>query len=40
MSIRMFEALRPGGGGTEAFGLAPADVLVIEADGAWEQVTR
>jgi uncharacterized protein len=38
MSIRMFEALRPGGGGTEAFGLAPADVLVIEADGSWEQV--
>lgn len=38
MSIRMFEALRPGGGGTEAFGLAPADVLVIEADGTWEQV--
>ncbi|MEU7756852.1 FxsB family cyclophane-forming radical SAM/SPASM peptide maturase [Micromonospora sp. NPDC049171] len=38
MSIRLFEALRPGGGGTEAFGLAPADVLVIEADGSWEQV--
>ncbi|MEU8019721.1 FxsB family cyclophane-forming radical SAM/SPASM peptide maturase [Micromonospora parva] len=38
VSIRMFEALRPGGGGTEAFGLAPADVLVIETDGAWEQV--
>lgn len=38
ISIRMFEALRPGGGGTEAFGLAPADVLVIEADGSWEQV--
>ncbi|MEU4556248.1 FxsB family cyclophane-forming radical SAM/SPASM peptide maturase [Micromonospora violae] len=38
VSIRMFEALRPGGGGTEAFGLAPADVLVIEADGTWEQV--
>ncbi|MGC4845926.1 FxsB family cyclophane-forming radical SAM/SPASM peptide maturase [Micromonospora sp. DT15] len=38
VSIRMFEALRPGGGGTEAFGLAPADVLVVEADGTWEQV--
>ncbi|MFG1868182.1 FxsB family cyclophane-forming radical SAM/SPASM peptide maturase [Micromonospora arborensis] len=38
VSIRLFEALRPGGGGTEAFGLAPADVLVIEADGSWEQV--
>ncbi|MEU8420854.1 FxsB family cyclophane-forming radical SAM/SPASM peptide maturase [Micromonospora sp. NPDC048835] len=38
VSIRMFEALSPGGGGTEAFGLAPADVLVIEADGSWEQV--
>ncbi|WFF03526.1 FxsB family cyclophane-forming radical SAM/SPASM peptide maturase [Micromonospora sp. WMMD964] len=37
-SIRLFEALRPGGGGTEAFGLAPADVLVVEADGSWEQV--
>ncbi|MEO3774332.1 FxsB family cyclophane-forming radical SAM/SPASM peptide maturase [Micromonospora sp. B9E7] len=37
-SIRMFEALRPGGAGTEAFGLAPADVLVVEADGSWEQV--
>jgi uncharacterized protein len=36
--IRLFEALRPGGGGTEAFGLAPADVLVVEADGSWEQV--
>ncbi|WP_328424779.1 FxsB family radical SAM/SPASM domain protein [Micromonospora sp. NBC_00389] len=38
VSIRLFEALRPGGGGTEAFGLAPADVLVVEADGTWEQV--
>ncbi|MET8118055.1 FxsB family cyclophane-forming radical SAM/SPASM peptide maturase [Micromonospora sp. NPDC005189] len=38
VSIRLFEALRPGGGGTEAFGLAPADVLVVEADGSWEQV--
>ncbi|MET7880444.1 FxsB family cyclophane-forming radical SAM/SPASM peptide maturase [Micromonospora profundi] len=37
MSIRLFEALRSGGGGTEALGLAPADVLVIEADGSWEQ---
>ncbi|NYH45609.1 uncharacterized protein HNR22_005336 [Micromonospora jinlongensis] len=37
-SIRLFEALMPGGGGTEAFGLAPADVLVVEADGTWEQV--
>lgn len=37
-SFRLFEALRPGGGGTEAFGLAPADVLVVEADGSWEQV--
>ncbi|MDG4808492.1 FxsB family radical SAM/SPASM domain protein [Micromonospora sp. WMMD1120] len=37
ISIRMFEALRPGGGGSEAFGLAPADLLVIEADGSWEQ---
>ncbi|MFI6240976.1 FxsB family cyclophane-forming radical SAM/SPASM peptide maturase [Micromonospora sp. NPDC050795] len=36
--IRMFEALLPGGGGTEAFGVAPADVLVVEADGTWEQV--
>ena len=40
MSIRMFEALRPGGGGTEAFGLAPADVLVIEADGVGSRWTR
>ncbi|MDG4759426.1 FxsB family cyclophane-forming radical SAM/SPASM peptide maturase [Micromonospora sp. WMMD710] len=38
VSIRLFEALAPGGGGTEAFGLAPADVLVVEADGSWEQV--
>ncbi|MBM0234525.1 FxsB family radical SAM/SPASM domain protein [Micromonospora sp. STR1_7] len=38
LSIRLFEALEPGGGGTEAFGLAPADVLVVEADGSWEQV--
>ncbi|MFG3643320.1 FxsB family cyclophane-forming radical SAM/SPASM peptide maturase [Micromonospora sp. NPDC047762] len=37
VSIRMFEALLPGGGGTEAFGVAPADVLVVEADGTWEQ---
>ncbi|MET8232390.1 FxsB family cyclophane-forming radical SAM/SPASM peptide maturase [Micromonospora sp. NPDC005298] len=38
LPIRLFEALTPGGGGTEAFGLAPADVLVVETDGSWEQV--
>ncbi|MEV0152337.1 FxsB family cyclophane-forming radical SAM/SPASM peptide maturase [Micromonospora sp. NPDC050686] len=39
--IRLFEALAPGGsaaGGTEAVGLAPADLLVVETDGSWEQV--
>ncbi|TDC34703.1 FxsB family radical SAM/SPASM domain protein [Micromonospora sp. 15K316] len=38
--IRLFDALTPGraGGGTEAVGLAPADLLVVETDGSWEQV--
>lgn len=37
--IRLFEALTSGaGGGTEAVGLAPADLLVVETDGSWEQV--
>ncbi|SCF39796.1 FxsB family cyclophane-forming radical SAM/SPASM peptide maturase [Micromonospora mirobrigensis] len=38
--IRLFDALAPGatGGGTEAVGLAPADLLVVETDGSWEQV--
>ncbi|MGC5017733.1 FxsB family cyclophane-forming radical SAM/SPASM peptide maturase [Micromonospora sp. DT47] len=37
--IRLFDALLPGGtvGGTEAVGTAPADLVVIETDGTWEQ---
>lgn len=39
VSIRLFEALLPGGttAGTEAVGLLPADLVVVETDGAWEQ---
>ncbi|MEH1127671.1 FxsB family cyclophane-forming radical SAM/SPASM peptide maturase [Micromonospora sp. CPCC 206061] len=41
MPIRLFDALSStvayATGGTEAVGLAPADVVVIETDGAWEQ---
>jgi len=39
--IRMFDSLRSmaagGPSGTEAFGLDPVDLIVIETDGAWEQ---
>jgi uncharacterized protein len=41
MPIRLFDALSSTveytAGGTEAVGLDPADVVVIETDGAWEQ---
>ncbi|MEU8283556.1 FxsB family cyclophane-forming radical SAM/SPASM peptide maturase [Micromonospora sp. NPDC048905] len=39
VSIRLFDALCPGGtpAGTEAVGLGPADLLVVETDGTWEQ---
>lgn len=37
--IRLFEAiLRPGEVGAEAVGLSPADLVVLETDGTWEQV--
>ncbi|MCW6004261.1 FxsB family radical SAM/SPASM domain protein [Micromonospora sp. CPCC 205371] len=44
MAVRLFDALSPTSStvecrasGTEAVGLDPADVVVIETDGAWEQ---
>lgn len=42
MAIRLFDSLRSLATGgltaTEAIGLAPVDLLVVETDGAWEQV--
>ncbi|TNH30994.1 FxsB family radical SAM/SPASM domain protein [Micromonospora orduensis] len=39
VSIRLFDALDPRGtsAGTEAVGLGPADLVVVETDGTWEQ---
>jgi uncharacterized protein len=35
--VRLFDALGPDGPGSEAVGLHPADIVVIETDGEWEQ---